>query len=521
MFLIKLPQKLQKEKQVLLYKWLKETADTTGKGDSLCIIQAGADRFEVQSPESGTLLGILPASGSVFSVDTPLAVLGEKGQDASQIIEQYKQKQTTPAPSVKTQASKDALKTGDSLMKHEKEVPAAGHGPVIPILMPQAGQSMEEGTIISWKVKEGDRIEVGQVIMEIETDKATMEVEAVDAGRIAKIVANEGDIVEVKVPVAYIAEENVNIDAYLASTGTITETPPPPSETPAVSTPQKASTTAQKTPAPVSEGGRVKASPAARKAARQAGVDLASIGAGSGPGGRILSTDIKTADVSTAETRTYTVNKMRRAIAKNLIYSKQNIPHFYAKITIDAGLLFDTYRKTKEQFKCSINDFITRACAKAIRQYPAFRSHYKDTEVIEHTAVNIGIAVGTENGLTVPVVLGADKMNLKDLAAKTRQVVEQARNGKLEGIGQGLFTITNLGMFGVEEFSAIINPPESAILAVGAIREDVAVKDGQMHPTRLMTMTLSSDHRIIDGVIAAQFLQTVKELLENPQPLIS
>ncbi len=227
------------------------------------------------------------------------------------------------------------------------------------------------------------------------------------------------------------------------------------------------------------------------------------------------------AGVSTEGTRTYTVSKMRRAIANNLLYSKQNVPHFYAKTTIDAGLLFSTYKKTKEQFKCSVNDFITRACSKAMRQYPAFRSQYKDAEVIEHSSVNIGIAVGTDNGLTVPVILDADRMNLEQLAVKTRQIVESARNGKLEGMGQGLFTITNLGMFGVEEFSAIINPPESAILAVGAIREGVAVKDGQMHPTRLMTVTLSSDHRIIDGILSAQFLQTLKELLEKPEQLIS
>ncbi|MHC4930349.1 MAG: 2-oxo acid dehydrogenase subunit E2, partial [Planctomycetota bacterium] len=208
-------------------------------------------------------------------------------------------------------------------------------------------------------------------------------------------------------------------------------------------------------------------------------------------------------------------------IGNNLLYSKQNIPHFYAKVTIDAGLLFTTYRTTKEQFKCSVNDFVTRACAKTISQYPTFRSQYKDTELIENPSTNIGIAVGTDEGLTVPVVIGADQMNLEQLAARTREVVESARNGKLEGMGQGVFTITNLGMFGVEEFSAIINPPESAILAVGAIREGVVVENGAVRPTRLMTVTLSVDHRVIDGVLAAQFLKTFKELLESPEQLIS
>jgi len=403
------------------------------------------------------------------------------------------------------------------------EVPQSTGSPgnVIPILMPQAGQSMEEGTILAWKVKEGDRIEVGQVIMEIETDKAAMEVEAVNAGRVAKIVAQEGDIIEVKVPVAYLAEEDVDIDAYLASAGGGAAT----QAAPATATPPAASETAspatQKTAASVSQSGRVKASPAARKIAREKGIDPASISAGSGPGGRILSSDVEEADIIPTETRVHPLTKIRKSVASNLLYSKQNVPHFYAKTTIDAGPLFTTYLKTKEQFKCSVNDFVTRACAKAVRQYPAFRSQYDATGIVEKPSVNIGIAVGTDEGLIVPVVLDADRMNLEKLAVRTREIVESARNGKLEGMGRGIFTITNLGMFGVEEFSAIINPPESAILAVGAIREDVVVENGKMRPTRLMTVTLSVDHRVIDGVLAAQFLKTLKELLENPEQLVS
>ncbi|MHC4237611.1 MAG: 2-oxo acid dehydrogenase subunit E2, partial [Planctomycetota bacterium] len=157
---------------------------------------------------------------------------------------------------------------------------------------------------------------------------------------------------------------------------------------------------------------------------------------------------------------------------------------------------------------------------KAVREYPAFRSQYRDTEIVENPAVNIGIAVGIDDGLTVPVVLGADQMTLENLAARSREVVESARNGKLEGMGQGVFTISNLGMFGVEEFSAIINPPESAILAVGAIREGVAVENEAIRPTRLMTVTVSVDHRVVDGVVAAQFLKTLKELLEDPEQLL-
>jgi pyruvate dehydrogenase E2 component (dihydrolipoamide acetyltransferase) len=211
---------------------------------------------------------------------------------------------------------------------------------------------------------------------------------------------------------------------------------------------------------------------------------------------------------------------MRRAIARNLLYSKQNIPHFYAETTVDAQTLFETYQQTKAKFKCTINDFVTAACAKAVREFEPCRSQYQDDSIKVMPDVNIGIAVGTDEGLSVPVVLKADTMSLQDLAGRSRQVIESARSGKHEGVGQGVFTITNLGMFGIDHFQAIINPPESAILAVGAVREGVVVQNGDIKPTRLMSLTISVDHRVIDGVVAAQFLARVKELLEAPKKLL-
>ncbi|MEN8126271.1 MAG: 2-oxo acid dehydrogenase subunit E2 [Planctomycetota bacterium] len=502
---ILMPQAGQSMEEGTILSWKVKEGDTIEVGQVIMEIETDKATMEVEAPDAGKIARIISAEGDIVEVKVPVAFIADNAADVDVFLGA---EGGTPAPAAQPAPAAAA--------------PAAApvaEGAVVPVLMPQAGQSMEEGTILDWKVKEGDVIEVGQVIMEIETDKATMEVEAVDAGRIAKIVSGEGDIVEVKVPVAYLAEEGVDVDAYIASAGG--------GAAPAAAAPSKpaaaktAAPAVQKTVASVSASGRVKASPAARKAAADKGLDLASIGAGSGPGGRILSSDVENADVIPTETQVHPLTKMRRAIANNLLYSKQNVPHFYAKTTIDAGLLFTTYRKTKEQFKCSVNDFVMRGCAKAIRQYPPFRSQYKDTEIVENPAVNIGIAVGTDEGLTVPVVLGADRMKLENLAARTREVVESARNGKLEGMGQGIFTITNLGMFGVEEFSAIINPPESAILAVGAIREGVIVENGAMRPTRLMTVTLSVDHRVIDGVVAAQFLKTLKELLEAPEQLVS
>jgi pyruvate dehydrogenase E2 component (dihydrolipoamide acetyltransferase) len=452
---ILMPQAGQSMEEGTILSWKIKEGDTIEVGQVIMEIETDKATMEVEADAAGRVARIISAEGDIVKVKKPVAFINP-----------------TPAPDEKPTTSRLAHAVlAATQSTHPTDV--TSDAAVVPILMPQAGQSMEEGTILSWKIKEGDQVEVGQIIMEIETDKATVEVEAEIAGRVAKILSAEGDVVKVKAPVAYLAEEGVNVDALIPS--------------------------AEGSPEPSAD--QAEAKPA--------------------PSENVPSSDVKSADVIPAGSQVHTLSKMRRAIANNLLYSKQNIPHFYAKVTIDAGLLFATYRKTKEQFKCSVNDFVTGACAKAIRQYPAFRSQYKGAEVVENPSVNIGIAVGTDEGLTVPVVVGADQMDLQQLAARTREVVEAARNGKLEGMGQGVFTITNLGMFGVEEFSAIINPPESAILAVGAIREGIIVENGAVRPTRLMTVTLSVDHRVIDGVLSAQFLKTLKELLESAEQLVS
>lgn len=507
---ILMPQAGQSMEEGTILSWKIKEGQTIEVGQVIMEIETDKATMEVEATDAGRVVKIVAGEGEIIEVKKPVAFIADNDADVDAYIAGDISSTPEPAPTPLNPVATSSIAPAVSVPE----------GAVTPILMPQAGQSMEEGTILAWKVKEGDQIEVGQIIMEIETDKATMEVEAVDAGRIAKIVAAEGEIVEVKAPVAYLAEDGVDVDAYVAGADKTSATPAVV-QSPSAPSPAKSASAVKKTAVSVSAAGRVKASPAARKIAADKGIDLTSIDSGSGPSGRILSSDVENADVVPTETQIHSLTKMRRAIANNLLYSKQNVPHFYAKTTIDATSLFSTYRKTKEQFKCTINDFVTHACAKAIRQYPEFRSQYKDTEIVENPSANIGIAVGTDDGLTVPVVVGADRMQLKQLANRTREVVESARNGKLEGMGQGVFTITNLGMFGVEEFSAIINPPESAILAVGAVREGVIVKDGGIRPGRLMTVTLSVDHRVIDGVVAAQFLKTLKELLEEPEKLVS
>ncbi len=503
---ITLPQVGNTMEDGTIVRWVKKEGDTVAKGDILLEVETDKATIEIESNAAGTLRRILTAEGTTVPIHTPIAIIADPDEDISEGITeaepqeaQVVEKEEQPAPSP----------------------PPTPTGNVTPIVLPQAGNTMEEGTIVKWHVAVGDMIEKGQIIFDVETDKATIEVEAADSGRIARIVAEEGQTVEVKRPVAYLADNDADVDAYLESQGAIPPTPeqaPAPAAVSSAPVPQQVPT----------DSGRIKASPAARKLAREKYLDLASVGPGSGPGGRILSTDVSSAASITPSAPIETdapvrrrMSSMRRAIARNLLTSKQNIPHFYMELTINADPLYAFYKCEKAKYPCTVNDVIVAACGKGIGEFPALRSRLdtESNELIEYPTANIGIAVGLDNGLVVPVLVGADRMKLREIASESRRIVEGARSGKIEGMGQGVFTITNLGMFGIERFSAIINPPEAGILAVGAIREDVVVRDGEVKRGRVMTMTLSADHRVVDGVLGAQFMQRLKEILESPEQL--
>jgi pyruvate dehydrogenase E2 component (dihydrolipoamide acetyltransferase) len=388
-----------------------------------------------------------------------------------------------------------------------------------PILLPQAGNSMEEGRILAWRVKPGDRVKAGDVLFDLETDKATLEVEAEVAGRLSLILVKEGQTAAVKTPVAYFGEDDAQVAALVGQVKPKSEEEKPLvmfSQEPAAVKPAVSDLFAPS---------RQRVSPLARKAANEKGVELRSI-AGTGPDGRVLLKDVLAAaqapstpiqpikPIAGGERRPMT--KMRKAIAKNLSISKQTLPHWYLKLTIEADALMSFYKKEKSLYPCSVNDVIVFAVSRALLEFPVFLDQVDGDDLVRRDAINIGLAVGLEAGLVVPVLKNADSLSLKGIAAETRRLIEAAKVGKVEGMGEGVFTISNLGMFGVEEFSAIINPPESGILAVGAAREEVIVKDGAMRPGRRMTLTLSADHRTIDGTTGAQFMARLKALLENP-----
>lgn len=505
-----LPQVGKSASNATVLRWKKQAGDSVCKGDVLLEIETDEGLAAVESGQDGRLDELFARVGQTIPVGSPLAVLGDA-------TVQKKVEQPTPQPPTAAVSKMNA--------------PA---GKVVPILMPKAGQSMEEGVIVKWHVQPGAKVNKGDILFEIETDKATMEVEASESGRVARIVVAEGGNTPVLLPVAYLADNDADVDAFIAAQGGASPTATASTELPTSA--EKPSAGVASATA-VTDTGRVKASPAARKIAGERGVDLSAIAQGSGPGGRILSTDVPAtasakpvvappaAPVPQGELPAGVVRKrmsrMRQAIARNLTLSKTTIPHWYINARINAGPLMTFYKSQKAKVGCSVNDVIVLACAKAIMEFPAMHSRVDGDTVLEFPGANIGVAVGMDDGLVVPVILNAEQLTLAQLAVETKRLANQARAGKIENMGQGIFTISNLGMFGVEEFVAIINPPEAAILAVGVVREDVIVKDGAIKAGQTLSLTLSADHRLIDGTLGAQFMARLKALLENPVQLIA
>jgi len=399
---------------------------------------------------------------------------------------------------------------------------------VVEIIMPKLGQTMGEGRIVEWLKKEGDRVEKGEPILVIETDKATLEVEARGSGILRKILAREGEVVPVTKIIGYIAEEGEPLPEETASE---TATPAP---TP--STPKSAATSMEKPEAAV----RIKASPLAKKIAKEKGVDLTQV-TGTGPGGRITKEDVLRYLASkpvvapahpptkpAEEFKVIPITSMRKAIARKMAYSKTNIPHFYISTEVDMTEAVKMRRsliptiEAMTGVRLSITHMLIRAVAMALKEFPQINAVYDEDNIKLLRDINIGIAVGLEDGLIVPVLKSADKMDLIQIASEASRLINSAREKKLredEFVG-GTFTISNLGALDVDSFIAIINPPETAILAVGKIKDKPVAVENRIEIRKMMTMTLSADHRVIDGVLAAKFLQRIKAILEAPYNLL-
>ena len=381
------------------------------------------------------------------------------------------------------------------------------------IIMPKYGLQQDNGTVVEWRVKEGDHVNKGDILLDLETDKALFEYESPESGYVRKLVAQNGDEVPVLSVIAIItdeADEAIEDLTPVSTDSSIEET-------------RQISDTAEREPALEAPTQRIKRSPAARHRARELNIDLTNI-AGTGPGGRIVLADVELA--ASAAPSSTTLSRMRQAIGRTMAYSKSTIPHFYVATEIDLTDA-EIWRKNlaeTDAIKLSVTDLFVKAAADAITQYPALNASLDgDTAVIVHDTVDIGLAVGTDDGLVVPVIPNADRAFLTDLADERGQRVEEARQSRLRGDASATFTISNLGMYGITSFTAIVNPPEAAILAVGAaIARVVPIGDTMTIAVRqIAEVTLSADHRLVDGVVAAQFLQALKQNLEDTNKLES
>jgi len=386
--------------------------------------------------------------------------------------------------------------------------------------MPKLTDTMEEGVVVRWTKKVGEKVEPGDVLAEIETDKATMEYEAVDRGVLLKTLVTEGSGVAPGTPIAIIGAAGEDVSAM--PIGGSSAPGAPAAVVRVVVTPPAAITP-----------GRVAASPIARRMAGEAGLAIANV-TGTGPGGRVIKRDIErhapapllqAATATSSEDIVEPLSQMRKAIARRMAEAKPGVPHFYLRREIDAEPLYVLRQQVNLDYagaKVSYNDFVVRAVALALRSVPAMNATFGGDRIVRYGRVDVGVAVALPEGLVTPVVRAADGKALLALARETRELAERARAKKLrpEEMQGSTFTVSNLGMFGIDDFAAIINPPEAGILAVGAVTQKAVVRNDVVVPGRTLTLTLSCDHRAVDGAIGAAFLAAVADLLEHPTRLV-
>lgn len=410
----------------------------------------------------------------------------------------------------------------------------------IAIEMPKMTDTMEEGVLIEWSVEEGDKIAAGDVIAQVETDKATMDVEAYDDGVLLKKVAKAGEALPIGGLIAILGDAGEDVSQMMAEHGSNDAASAPTAETATETLPADKK---NKTATAVASNGRTKASPLAKRMATDHGLPLANL-VGSGPGGRVIKRDVEAeiartpasvsvpahtlaADRSVESVR---ISQMRKAIARRLAESKYTSPHFYLTSDVDVAALvtqramLNDYLAKSGGPKVSFNDFVTKACASALVQHPDVNVTYapEDGVILKYNYVDIGVAVAIEDGLVTPVIRDAHQKSVATIAQEIQALAARARDKKLttEEMEGSTFTTSNLGMFGIDSFTAIINPPNACILAIGGIRDTPVVENGSIVAGKRMKLTLSCDHRVVDGAVGAQFMATVKDLLESPLSLL-
>ena len=556
---VKMPKMSDTMTEGVLAKWHKKVGDKIKSGDLLAEVETDKATMDLESYQDGTILYIGAEEGKAVAIDAVIAVIGKEGEDYKAALGN---EGAAPQPEAKTDAPK------------AEEKPAAAPAakvdlssiPATVIRMPLLSDTMTEGTIEKWNFKVGDKVKADDSLADVATDKATMEVVGYEEGTLLYIGVKEGEAAPVNGIIAIVGKEGTDITPLLQDGGSVPSAETKTEET--ENTPVKEASAEITT----ADDSRVKASPLARKIAKDKGINLTEV-KGSAEGGRIVKKDVEafkpgskpagaTATPEAAEipsvkeaqeaiatsatakegmakaqntivipeyigVEKFTekpVTQMRKVIAKRLAESLFTAPHFYVTVSIDmeAAMVARTKMNEVSPVKISFNDLVVKACAAALKQHPAINSSWLGDKIRYNEHVNIGIAVAVDEGLLVPVVRFADGKSLSRISAEVKEFAKKAKDKKLQPSDWegSTFTISNLGMFGVDEFTAIINPPDSCILAVSGIQQVPVVKNGAVVPGNVMKVTLSADHRVVDGATAAAFLNTIKSLLEEPVRLL-
>ena len=516
--------------------WLKKVGDKVKEGDILAEIETDKATMEFESFHEGTLLHIGIKEGETAKVDSLLAIIGKEGEDISRLLNSNAETKNDTA----TEAPKSEEK--------KEETSSSNGAPEIPegvavVTMPRLSDTMEEGTVASWLKKVGDEVKEGDILAEIETDKATMEFESFNAGTLLYIGLKEGESAKVDSLLAIIGPKGTDVSGiaqnFSASTSSEAKEDAPKAEvkdTPKAAEPVKETPKTVESQSLDTPEGRIFVSPLAKKMADEKGINLSQV-KGSGENGRIVKRDIEnfTPAASVAAVGKFVPSgqedfdekpnsQMRKVIAKRLSESKFSAPHYYLNVEFDMdnAIAFREQYNTLPNTKISFNDMVVKACALALKQHPQVNSQWFADKMRLNNHVHIGVAVAVEDGLVVPVLKFANEQSLPQINAAVKDYAVRARNKKLtpQEMEGSTFTVSNLGMFGIESFTSIINQPNSAILSVGAIIQKPVVKQGQVVVGNTMKLTLACDHRTVDGATGAQFLQTLRGYIENPVTML-
>ena len=534
--IVRMPKMSDTMTEGVIAKWHKKVGDTVKSGELMAEIETDKATMDYESFNTGTVLYLGAKEGEAVQINGVLAIVGNKDEDFSALLSGSTA--VASASGGKTETPKVEVATAVA----EAAIDTSGIKAEI-VLMPKMSDTMNEGVIAAWHKKVGDTVKTGELLAEVETDKATMEYESYNNGTLLYIGAKEKEAVAVNGVLAIIGDKDADWQTLLKAHQSKGAAPVKASASVTEATTSTAPSTPASEASTSAANGRLKASPLAKKMAKDLGFDINKI-QGSGEGGRVTKHDVETFKPSAAPAATpavgktpstpvilpqvvgqesfeeVTVSQMRKTIARRLAESKFSAPHFYLTMEINMDKAIEARKSMNEisPVKISFNDMVLKATASALRQNPDVNVSWLGDKMRKNHHIHIGVAVAVKDGLVVPVVRFADNKSMSHIAVEVKDLAQKAQDKKLQPSDWegSTFTISNLGMFGIEDFTAIINPPDACILAVGGIKETAIVKNGQLAVGNVMKVTLSCDHRAVDGAVGAAFLKTLKGLLEDP-----